>query len=401
MRARLRFPYLLPVACLFVFAFGCDYRNQAKDVPLESYQAELLDIAFQAASLMPVNPHIKDRSRLQESVVKTCLELNQPQRALGYIEQIDNWRRGAAYADLALYYARNGAMKKIAEPYLNKASAIAEQQEDWRKDHIRVKIAQTYTLLGQHQQARAFAADVVDSESGKVARTQALTCSADCFDKEIQTLEKVILSGQFDVVKNTLGAYSELFNRFYQDVDRRALIEQKIKAAWGEVPIFVRIDLLSELAGFALAHSDRAKALELVDQAKTIMDSASWQPRDEIPLKARLTEHRFLAGDQQRARAETQDVLNLFDTERQKIVDIYRAQMLRAIAQAYWTMGDTAAALDLYERAIEAGIENPNSRPRAEDLAATCCSMASHNVKPNAELLSRIHQIRDGLGDPW
>ena len=372
-----------------------------EEAPLESYQVELLNIAFQTASAMPANPHIKDRSRLQEYVVKTCFELKQPQRALGYIEQIDDWRRGAAFADLALYYAQNGAVKENVEPYLNKASQVAEENEDWRRDRIRVKIAQTYTLLGQHQQAQAFEADVVDSESGKVVEIEAMTCSADSFDKEIQALEKIVLSGQFDVVRNSLAAYAELFNRFYEDIERRVLIEDKIKAAWSGMPIFVRIDLLTELTSFALAHSDQAKAFELVEEAKTIMDSASWQPRSAIPLKAKLAELRFGAGDKQRALAEAQDVLNLFDTEREKIVDIYRAQMLRSIAEAYWAMGDTAVALDLYRRAIEAGMENPNSRPRAEDLAATCCSMALHSVKPSAEHLSRIRQIRDGLGDPW
>ena len=48
-------------------------------------------------------------------------------------------------------------------------------------------------------------------------------------------------------------------------------------------------------------------------------------------------------------------------------------------------------ALSLNERALA----------RAEDLAATCCSMALHGMEPNVELISRIHKIRDNLGDPW
>jgi hypothetical protein len=64
-------------------------------------------------------------------------------------------------------------------------------------------------------------------------------------------------------------------------------------------------------------------------------------------------------------------------------------------------MGNTAAALSVYAKVIEAGVENPNSRPRAEDLAATCCSMAVHAVEPDPRLWSRIRSIRDGLGDPW
>jgi tetratricopeptide (TPR) repeat protein len=407
MRTRLLFPYLLLIVSLFVFAFGCDYRDEVnsadsiKDVPLESYQVELINIAFEAASAMPTNPHIKDRSRLQGSVIQTCLELKQAKRALEYIKQIDNWRRGAAYADLALYYIQHGAVKKKVEPYLIKAAQVADENEDWRRDRIRVKIAQAHILLGQYQQARIYAAGVVDSEAGKVARTKATIFNADSFDKEIEALEKTILSGQYDIVKNTLGAYTELFNRFYTDTERRVLIEEKIKAACEGLPLFVQIDLLMELAGFALNHSDNAKVLELVEEAHRIIDSSNWQPRYEIPLKAKLAELRFRAGDEQRAHNEIKNTLNLFDTRCERIVDIYRAQMLRSIAEAYWTMGDTAVALDLYKRALEAGIENPNSRPRAEDLTATCCSMALCDVEPNEEILSRILKIRDNLSDPW
>jgi hypothetical protein len=408
MKTRLNFPYwLLSGVCLFFFAFGYVSHNEAKsidpmeDIPLKSYQIELLNIAFEAASAMPANPHIKDRSRVQEYIVKTCLDLEQPQRALGYIEKIDNWRRGTAYADLSLYYAQHGALKENVEPYLNLASKVADETEDWRKDRIRVKIAQAHTLLGQQRQAQVFVADTVDSESGKVAQTEAMICCVDSFNKEMESLEKVISSGQFDAIKNTLEVYAELFNRFYADIERQELIEKKIKAAWGEMPISIRIDLLVEMANFALAHSDHAKAIELVDEAKTIMDSSIWQPRYAIPLMAKLAELRFSAGDENQACTEAQNALSLLEAERKKIVNIYRAQMLRSIAEAYWTMGNISRAIELYKRTIEAGIENPNSRPRAEDLSATCCSMALHNVKPDAELLSRISQIRDGLGDPW
>jgi hypothetical protein len=52
-------------------------------------------------------------------------------------------------------------------------------------------------------------------------------------------------------------------------------------------------------------------------------------------------------------------------------------------------------------RFVEEGVENPNSRPRAEDLSATCRSMALHAVEPDADLWKRMRQIGDGLGPPW
>ena len=91
----------------------------------------------------------------------------------------------------------------------------------------------------------------------------------------------------------------------------------------------------------------------------------------------------------------------MFAAKREEIVDIYRAGALRTIAETYQAMGETAAASKTYKQAIEAGIENPNSRPRAEDLSATLCSMAVHGVEPDAGLWTRITDIEAGLGDPW
>ena len=64
-------------------------------------------------------------------------------------------------------------------------------------------------------------------------------------------------------------------------------------------------------------------------------------------------------------------------------------------------MGDDAAALAAYRRAVEDGAENPNARQRAEDLVATCRSMSLHAIEPDADLWARMFQIHDGLGDPW
>jgi len=397
---------LLLAVGLLVGAVGCSAQRAEKparsleNIPLEPYQAELLEIAFDAASAMPVHPHVENRSRTQETVVKACLELEQPLRALRYIEQIDNWRRGAGYADLAFYCAQHGFPTKAAS-YIELAARTSQEAEDWRKDRIKIKISETYTYMGQTEAAAQFERGVGASELGKVNRVKAMICPADSFDAEIAALERLVSVRHFDILKGALAAYAELFNRFYADPKRRALVEERMRASWGSMPVSIRIDLLADLADFSLAHADQAKAVELVDEAETLIDAASWQPRLVIPVLAGLTELRFRAGDTERARTELQDVLSLFDAKRERIVNIYRAETLCSIAEAFRAMGGTAVALDLYGRAIEAGIENPNSRPRADDLAATCCSMALHRVEPDAELMSRIRQIRDGLGDPW
>jgi tetratricopeptide (TPR) repeat protein len=363
---------------LGVVVAGCGRRDEQAaavslvDAPLEAYQRELLEIAFNAASAIPSDPHIKSRSQAQAAVVTACLELNQPQRALGYIERIDDWRRGTAYADLAMYCLQH-EFKTDVEPFLSLAMKTAGEAEDWRKDRI----------------------------VGKVAVVRATSRPVADFDAEMETLAKMVAGQQFDALKETLATYVRLFNRVYSDVERRARVEERIRASWDKTPGFVRLDLLMDMIEHCLAHSDRTKALAWVQEAREIADSASWQPTIEIPLKAKLARLRFLAGDPERASEEAKDALELFDAKRDQIANIYRAQTLRPIAEAHRAMGKADVAIDLYARAVEAGVENPNSRPRAEDLAATCCSMAVQGAEPSLELLSRIRDIREGLGDPW
>jgi tetratricopeptide (TPR) repeat protein len=414
MIVKLRISLVLSGFSLFLFTVGCDKQERTGDVaqgkydmvvsltdkPLDDYQNKLLDVAFEAASAIPIQPHIKDRSRAQGKVVETSLELDQPLRALRCIEKIDNWRRGAGYADLAFYCAKHGYTGEVQQ-YLNLAVQISESAEDWHKDHIRMKIANAYTLLGETQQADQYVKDLADVESLKVAKVTAMIANDDHFNEQMKALDALLVSSNFDIVENALKVWTNLFNRFYDNTERRSFVEEKIKTSWDKLPIFKRVELLTDMAGFALDHADQAKALELVNEAQLLMDGAQWRPEHRIPMISKLVKLRFQAGDRQKSRIDAGALLALFDSQRDKIVNIERAGALRPLAEAYQSMGDTATALSAYKRTVEEGVENPNSRPRAEDLSTTCLSMAVHGVEPDAVLWTRIRQINDGLGDPW
>jgi len=414
MIAKLRLFLLLAVSTLFLFSAGCRKQDRTDEVakdkpgmigsltdkPIAVYQNELLDLSFATASAIPIKPHIKDRSLAQEGGVAASLELDLPRRALGLIEKIDNWRRGAGYADLAFYCAMHGYTDEVQQ-YLDLAGQISESAEDWRRDQIRVKIANTYTWLGQTRQADQLEMGLADAESVKVAGVKAMIAGEDSFEEQMNGLDALIATGNFDILENALKACANLFNRFYGDAGWRLLAEEKIKSSWGNLPIFKRVELLTEMAGFALDHADQAKALDLANEAYLFMDGAQWRPEHHIPMVSELVKLRFRAGDRQKAGTDADALLVLFDSQRDKIVNIYRAGALRPLAEAYRLMGDTAAALAVYKRAVEEGVENPNSRPRAEDLSATCLSMALHGTEPDAELWNRIRQINEGLGDPW
>jgi hypothetical protein len=57
--------------------------------------------------------------------------------------------------------------------------------------------------------------------------------------------------------------------------------------------------------------------------------------------------------------------------------------------------------LALYKRVVEEGMENPNARPRLDDLAATVVSMVGVGLEPDAALAARIAEIGAKLDHPW
>jgi hypothetical protein len=64
-------------------------------------------------------------------------------------------------------------------------------------------------------------------------------------------------------------------------------------------------------------------------------------------------------------------------------------------------MGNRDKTLHIYKLAVQAAVENPNSRPRAEDITDILCSLALHAVEPDAELKTAVSRQIAELGDPW
>ena len=372
---------------------------------LAPYQLRLLEVAMESASAFPLEPHIKNRSRAQEGVVQACLELEQPERALRYAEEIANWRGAAALADYAYYRVEHGTSEGL-EPLLERVAATAKELEEsgdqaWRRDRLRAKLARVYLLLGQGPRAASFAAGIESSEFGPVAVAAAKLLDEADFEQTVAAQAGAIELGDFEEMRGTMYLFAELFGRFYSDPARRDACEEQVRRAWRKLPLDLRIEFLLTMADHALEHGDQAKALQLVDEAQSFLEGVDWLPRHLVPMLGRLAGYRFRAGDVARAEREADNALALYMEQREKLVDIFRAETLRPVAEAYRVMGSVGDALKVFRLTIEEGGANPNARPRAEDLAATCCSMARLEVEPDAELWARIVELREGLVAPW
>lgn len=387
------------------------------DAALATYQRRLLEVAFRTASKFPLHPHVKDRSRLQEEVVTACLGLDQPATALDFLQQIANWRKGSAYAELALYGLEHGIGQQV-RPWLESARTIADQlalsilqeleddgvesPQDWHHDVIRAKIAQALLWNGEDARAAEIEAGLVDSESGRVDAMRAQLADESDFDAQLTELDTLVKGANLDHARHAVEACVRLFDRFYADVERRGRVQEALVTSGAKLPPDIHIEALARAAECALAHDDKLKARELVEAAQKRLDGAQcWLPEHQVPLMARLVGLRQRAGDGEGAALQVAAALSLFEAKREEVVDIYRADMLLPLAEAYHALGDDGRARELYRRALEEAVHNPNSRPRAEDLTAACLSMAENGVEPDEELWRRIFRTHDQLGAPW
>ncbi len=378
-----------------------------QDAQLAEYQQELLTLAFEAASAMPLDPHIKNRSRAQEQVVLACFELDLPNRALEYVGGIDNWRRGAGYADYALYCVRHGE-HKAAERYLELALEVASWPEEeikqaWRRDRIRAKVAGVWAMLGDYERADEIEGSISEnSELGKADTYRAMVVEEEELAELRARVDRVAQTGDMDQVRNALDACAELFGRFYEHEELSAWAENRIRSASAKLPFEIRMEALCGLAERALEHGAAPHALALADEALGLFEDVAWSPEHSVAWRARLARLRFEAGaDRADVRAQIDAALAEYDAERERIVDIFRGGVLRPVAEAYHALGARELALKVYKRVLEESLVNPNSRPRVDDLVATCCSLVARGVEPDDSLMDRLRKIRTGLAAPW
>lgn len=383
------------------------------DRELAAWQDELLELAYSAVSAMPLRPHIKNRSRAQERVVIACFELDQPRRAARYLEDIANWRQGTGYADLAFYAVEKGEQAAVIDGLLARAHELANppvyrdengeevREQAWRLDRIKAKIARVLLTQGREDEAAVYEADLTESESGKQNDVRVRRASDEDFDQLIARLVAVGETGHFDLQKNEIEAQIGLYDRFYDDDERREEVERTLTRVWAKFPIDLRISYLLKMAEYATGHEDPDDATRLIDRAEDLAAQVEWSPRNHPPVLSQLARARFGAGQVDAAAELARAAWVAFDSGRERVADVFRAEAVRPIAEAWAVMGNAKKARWAYGKALTEGAHNPNSWPRSEDLADTLCSMAVRGIEPDEALWKQIRKIHAELGPPW
>jgi tetratricopeptide (TPR) repeat protein len=366
--------------------------------------ANLLDLAFQAHADMPLVPHVKNRSRGQHRVVEAALALGMPERAIGYSEQIANWRRALGLADASLHFARSGdpraaALMTRAQEAL--AASTGPDSQAWHRSRVLSRIAAARYLLGETEAALEMGAGVSAEERLPLVEAEMATLDAADFDSRIEGALAVVGTGSFDLVHQALVACTRLHGRFYEDAELRRRAAETVTGSWKGLPPMMRLELLLRLAEGAVEHGDGEGAVPYLDQAVDLRAAFQWRPNHFVALSAQIAELRARAGQSERAGDEVAAALEIFQSERDRIVDIDRADALVPLAEAELARGDRDGAARLYALALEEGFHNPNSRPRLDDLTAILCSMATQGFEPDEEMMKELRIRAGSLGAPW
>lgn len=365
-------------------------------------RAEALELAFAIATTIPVQYHGRERAKQQELVGVGFVDLGYAEQARALVSRIEGWRSAALLARVAMRDAKAGR----ADEARASAAKIVEASRhpsvtDWQRESLSVWAARIHAAIGDDAVASELEKGVGENEMGKVAATRAARSPLESFDAQMPLIEGYIKTLNFDLVRNGVDVALEYYPHCYADAARRARVEALVEAASKHLPHDLRVLAWLRLADVAHDRGDAVAARSLIARADAARAAAAWAPEDETAIRARVARSKGRTGDLEAARADIAAAIAAYDAGRDRIIDIFRAGALRAVAETQASIGDAVAARATYMRALDEGAGNPNARPRACDLVATLVSMASSGTLPDEAASARIAAIREGLKDPW
>ena len=376
---------------------------------LTEVQSELMALAFDAATLVPVDPHLRDRSRYQSQVLDVYLELDQPDEVMSRVSAIENWRQAECLGKLALYQAMHqGRPDRAVEVLAQVQDLEYEDLAKWRQDRIDLQVARTLAWLGEDEMASRIEAGLQPSEQGRISPVRVRRMAPEELPGLFESLDAFAENPNFDgaIIANEI--FIALHARFFADPSVRRRVEDQVMSLSiaAKLPLNLLMQACFELADECIRQGDLGGARRILDQCRERFDLynsevAPWSPEYKIPMLGELARRYAQVGEGDLARNLVLQGKALYDSDKRTIGGLFRADALRPLAEAVLAYGSDQEADEMYRLVLETGLENPNARPRAEDLMLTCISMARFGYQPGETEWALIRQGSNRLGAPW
>ena len=361
---------------------------------------DLLDLAFQISTSIPTEPFPSDRAKMQALVAQACIKNGSLIQATQYASKIEGWRQGELFALIGQQYATANETQ-LARDFAARAMEVATNETDWRRERIVIETAKIYLQLGDSAKASTLLEGATQAELGKLEAARTAIVLESQLDNQADMFDKAIATMNFDLARGAIEGYLVWLDRVSQDEIRTTRALKAIDDALLGLPLDLQVKYGVDLADHLNKNLKRDLAILKLDKATEIFSATTFLPEDVAPLGAMLARARIRMGDEQSARLILQRLYSEYSTRREGIVNLRRATSLRALAEGFCELGDRDDAIACYNLALEEGTINPNARPRAEDLGATCISMAEYGISLTPDLKNRIDTIRSSLTYPW
>lgn len=350
---------------------------------------KLLTDSLTATAQMPLNPHIKTRGRLEESILRAAIDMGDLPFAIDHVDRMVNWRSGIIEAELALAYARQGLTEQAEEHRIRAARVAANPgdrtEQTWRVDRIENRLVQLEAILNQENPQEVAAAVLSDEE----------------FVAFTENVKAVIEAGDLDQIQAALFGCVSLHADYYQNEDRRQQCQELIRLANSRIPLQLQAKHLLQIAEHAQENQDPASALSFLDEVLELLTMAPLDIRNALPLQASAVSLRFRAGQKEKAKREADALREAYRNHYHLIADIFRCETLLPLAEAYLNIGEKDLADEIYQQALQDGLHNPNSRPRLEDITLLSLSLVRQGHHPSEELTTQIEAAIEALDNPW
>ena len=361
---------------------------------------DLLDLAFQISTSIPTEPFPSDRAKMQALVAQACIKNGSLIQATQYASKIEGWRQGELFALIGQQYATANETQR-ARDFAARAMEVATNETDWRRERIVIDTAKIYLQLGDSAKASTLLEGATQAELGKLEAARTAIVLESQLDNQADMFDKAIATKNFDLARGGIDGYLVWLDRVSQDEIRITRALKAIDDALLELPLDLQVKYGIDLADHLHKNLKRDLAILKLDKATEIFSATTFLPEDVAPLGAMIARARIRMGDESSARLLLQRLYSEYSTRREGIVNLRRATSLRALAEGFCELGDRDDAIACYTLALEEGTINPNARPRAEDLGATCISMAEYGISLTPDLKNRIDTIRSSLTYPW
>jgi tetratricopeptide (TPR) repeat protein len=390
-------------AVLFVFfVVGGPDRSAgaaASTIPTIPPDLLALDYAFRFGSAIDADP--KDKAKAQEAVVRDYAALGALDEALTRAERIEGWRQGVIFADLAGQLVRAGRTEEARE-LVGRAEGIRTGIQSWQNPRIAAHIAQSLALLGDVDESRRIAMELIAYDGQQYAGRSVAVIAAGYAARgrfEDAMAEVNRLEGTEDLYDNwwrTVGLIGVARESGLSD-DQRFLALQEARETAAGVDGWKRAEALAGIAEEYARLGKRKPARQTLKEAEGFVVSLNDRLSVKAILLANLARAWAAAGERDRARS----LLERAEPLVSNAMDIERPGVWAGIAEGYAAAGDEADARRVYESALAAAESLVNARPRALAVVAVCRSMSRSAGTFDERAAARLEALYEGLGEPW